>query len=392
MRGSPFPHGSDVMRDRIDKTRFTEKSVGSLLRWPFTPAVAQQARVRNTCILAVCFVAASLLTACSGEEDAKGGEEASQNSETETRMIEHSAGTSEIPADPQRVVTVHDQHGLLPLWSLGFRNIVGSVGAISEGQRYFRRMEANGYKPTDVEWISPYGEPDLEAIAALDPDLIVGVSTNDSIYDQLSGIAPTVLMNPWRDAPLSEIVRDYAELVGLEHKVEKLEAEYQENLEALKTAVNEPSEVVISLIGYGADGGAELGQFYTIGSDTHPVEAILREVGFARPAQQLAVDERTYYSVEHLRDHDGHLLLRMTYDQGASEDSEKHSQAIQGSPLWDQLTAVQLDQAIDLNGETMVGSGYDPYINASKLLRDIIENASTDSALSHLVVATPQNR
>ncbi len=341
---------------------------------------------------AAALAVAVLLTGCGNGDVSGTGEDEVKSREAETHSIHHHAGVTEIPADPKRVVTVHDQHGLLPLWSLGFRNIVGSVGALRDGEPFFRRMDAHGYQPEGVEWIGPWGEPDLEAIAALDPDLIVGVSTNESIYEQLSGIAPTVLMDPWRDAPLREIVMDYAELVGLEDEVDRLEGEYQEKLEALRMAVDEPGELVVSLIGYGAHGGAELGQFYAVGDDGHPVEAILRKTGFARPAQQLAVDERTYYSVERLREHDGHLLLRMTHDQGSSRDDERHSQAIKGSPLWQQLTAVQLGQAIDLNGEAMVGSGYDPYITAAEQLLEIIEKADTGGDLSHLVVATPEGR
>jgi iron-siderophore transport system substrate-binding protein len=353
--------------------------------------MADCAKARALLMPAACLVAAALLMGCGGGESNGTADETVKNGEAETRTVHHHGGTTKIPADPRRVVTVHDQHGLLPLWSLGFRDIVGSVGSTRDGERFFRRMESHGYSPSDVEWISPWGEPDLEAIAALNPDLIVGVATNEPIYEQLSGIAPTVLMNPWRDAPLREIVMDYARLVGLEDEADRLEAEYQEKLDALREAVDEPHELVISLIGYGAHGGAELGQFYAVGSDGHPVEAILRKIGFARPAEQLAVDERTYYSVERLRDHDGHLLLRMTHDQGSSSDDERHSQAIQGSPLWNQLTAVRLGQAIDLDGEAMVGGGYDPYITASERLLEIVEKADTSGDLSHMVVATPDD-
>lgn len=346
--------------------------------------------MRSACVvLFILAVAAFGFAGGSGEssEPTDGGE---QTESGQTRTIEHYGGrVTEVPVNPRRVVTVRDQHGIFPLWQLGFRNIVGSAGSIDEnGEPYFRRMEAHGFDPSGVEWVGRYGEPDLEAIAALNPDLIIGARTDEEIYDQLSSIAPTVLMDPWRDAPLREIMMDYAEVFGLEEAVDRLESQYEENLARLREAAGDPSEIVISLISTAASGGTEVGQFYAIGTASHTVEAVLREVGFARPAPQLAVDTRTYYSVERIREHDADLLLRMTSRQGADEEME-NTRAVKGSPLWDQLNAVQKGQAYDVNGEATVGGGYAPYITFTETLMGLLEGLDTSGDLSHVEIAIP---
>jgi len=57
---------------------------------------------------------------------------------------------------------------------------------------------------SDVAPVGTVPEPDLEAIAALKPDLILGTESRHSeLYEQLSAIAPTVFIasqaDPWRE-------------------------------------------------------------------------------------------------------------------------------------------------------------------------------------------------
>ena len=62
----------------------------------------------------------------------------------------------------------------------------------------------DGYTAEEVAFLKPiatigaWGEPDLEKIAALQPDLIVGTAdeVKDETYEQLSKLAPTALFAP----------------------------------------------------------------------------------------------------------------------------------------------------------------------------------------------------
>ena len=328
------------------------------------------------------LLGAAALGACGASEEAM----APTATTGGTRIFRNADGSEvEIPANPQRVVTLQDQNALLPLWELGFRNIVGSTGAVDEnGNPYFRRMAEHGFEPNGVEFVGSHNEPTMEVITQLNPDLIVGMPNHAEIYDLLSEIAPTVLIDR-SDGTLREVMLRYGELVGLEDEVERLEVEYQQGLTDLRTAAGDPSEIVISKIETAAGGGAAPGQFYI--SQSGVAERIMREVGFARPAPQLAVEERTFFSVEVLPQHDADLLIRIV--TGHSADEEENTQAVKGSPLWAQLNATQKGQAVDVSGGATFGTGYSPSMYFINTLIDLLEGLDTSGDLSSVEVAIP---
>ena len=151
------------------------------------------------------------LTACGGSED-EGSASAAETSSSSAGFpvrIENEFGTTEIPEEPQRVVTVgfNDQDFVLALGvtPVGERELLGDYDATT-------RPWAEELLP--AEDIPTVGgeEIDLEAVAALEPDLIVGVYSfmDQTVYDQLSGIAPTLAQTdeyadgatPWQEQTL----------------------------------------------------------------------------------------------------------------------------------------------------------------------------------------------
>ncbi|MEM8529528.1 MAG: ABC transporter substrate-binding protein [Chloroflexota bacterium] len=348
--------------------------------------LAERLITRRRFLIGAGALGLGVITGCGPEEEAA----APTATTVATRTFRNADGSDvEIPANPQRVVMLHDALGLLPLWELGFRDFAGSVGAFDgNGNPYFRGMAEQGFEPTDVEFISNYAEPDLESIAAVDPDLIVAFEWQTDLYDLLNEIAPTVLMVDPNTVTLQEGMLNFGRLVGFEEEVERLEAEYQQALADLREAAGDPSEIVISKIETAAGGGAELGQFYI--DAWGDSERILREVGFARPAPQLAIEnERAYYSVELLPEHDADLLMRITYSSSDPEAEEENTQAIKGSPLWAQLNAVQKGQAVDVNGDLIGGFGYSPNLTYINTLMDLLEGLDTSGDLSTVDITTP---
>lgn len=123
--------------------------------------------------------------------------------------IDHKYGRTEIVADPERVVTVgfNDQDFVLALGvtPVGVRQFQGGIDITD---RPWAQDELAG---TDLEVVGAE-ELDFEQIAALRPDLILGLYsglTQDN-YDTLSQIAPTVAQPgefidygvPWREQML----------------------------------------------------------------------------------------------------------------------------------------------------------------------------------------------
>jgi len=222
----------------------------------------------------------------------------------ETRTFEHWGGVTEIPLRPKRVVTLHDANALLPLLELGWKP-VGSTGSTREdGSREFRYTQ--GYDTSDVEFVGNYGEPDLEAIAALEPDLIVG-NEDELAYEQLSGIAPTVLLQAF-DRPMFEILRQFADLTDSLDRFETLMAEYEEAVASLREDLpRPPEEIVLSMVQFAFDG-----TFY-LGGNGDTVEAPVRDIGFARPAAQVDSGYIGDIPLERIREHDGDVILTASW-------------------------------------------------------------------------------
>jgi len=156
---------------------------------------------RRTAVLGSATALAALMTACSSgsaeTEDAAGGA-ASDAGGTDgaTRSVVHARGTAAVPQNPQRVVVLEPLE-LDTAVGLGVTPVGAAVaGNITTLPEYL-----------GVTGVAPVGtvpEPDLEAIAALAPDLVLGTETRHAkLYDQLASIAPTVFIAdhaaPWRE-------------------------------------------------------------------------------------------------------------------------------------------------------------------------------------------------
>jgi len=161
----------------------------------------------------------ALAPACGSDE--QGGDEAS----AETRTVRHSLGETEVPVSPQRIVSLANEIAD-SLIALG-RTPVGSLtiyGAAAE-------------EAEDVEIVGTGAEPNLEKIAALDPDLIVGFDWGaESNYEELSEIAPTVGF-PSDTLDWKDWLRRTAETLGAEEEAGEILRDYRERTERIRAEV-----------------------------------------------------------------------------------------------------------------------------------------------------------
>lgn len=139
-------------------------------------------------------------TACSG-----GGEDATEaaaNPLDEPVTIEHAFGETEIDAVPERVVTI----------DLQWTDIMLAMGVEPVGYTIDPTSTSEGGMPwqeisEEAEALSLTDGPPIEEIAALEPDLILGMHTiaDEETYTLLSEIAPTIAnptdleVAPWQD-------------------------------------------------------------------------------------------------------------------------------------------------------------------------------------------------
>lgn len=126
---------------------------------------------------------------CGGAGESAGG--GGETDSEEARVIEHKYGSTEVSGAARRVVTVGytDQDPVLAFGAtpVGVRDWFGDR---PNATWRWARDELGDAEPE----VLPAGELNFEQIAALSPDLIVGVSSGmtGDVYGTLSEIAPTV--------------------------------------------------------------------------------------------------------------------------------------------------------------------------------------------------------
>ncbi|OWP21155.1 iron ABC transporter substrate-binding protein [Microbacterium sp. AISO3] len=143
--------------------------------------------------VAISAAAALVFAGCAAQPSAA---DTSSEASVAPRAVEHARGVTEVPEQPQRVVTLEPLE-LDTAVSVGITPVGAAVASNVAGIPAY--LEVDGVEP-----VGTVPEPDLEAIAALKPDLILGTEARHSkLYDQLSAIAPTVFIatqaDPWRD-------------------------------------------------------------------------------------------------------------------------------------------------------------------------------------------------
>lgn len=302
----------------------------------------------------------------SRDEQDDGGQEADDGSVAgATFPFEHVAGTTEVPVDPQRIVTLQDQNALLPLLELGVRPIASAALDNGDGTHTFRRVENHDVE--GIEFIGPYGEPDLELIAAQQPDLIVGGEFDEPIYDQLSQIAPTVLIQIF-SRPLTDALEDFAVVVGEQETHAELLDDYEQAVADLTADLpRPPEEIVLSQIQFSEDG-----QFYIPSGQA--VGTVLDDVGFARPEPEVAAmadPDYDYSSFETLTDHDVDVMLTAEFSADGDGEGAEIEQARQ-QPVFQGLDVVERGEFHVFDGGEMVGSAFEKMTNFVDFLRETL--------------------
>ncbi len=299
------------------------------------------------------------LTACADDEDTSASSSGSASAAespsptasagTGTRTVTHAKGSTEVPADPQRIVTL-DSPILDAAIFLGVTPVGAVRTAVDTGLPEYLADRTEG-----VEIVGEIASPNFEAIAALDPDLILSSTLrDDAVYDKLSDIAPTVFAEgpgtAWRD--------DFLLIGDALNKAD----EARDALAAFDVRAAELGESLnlegssAAIVRFLADETRVYGPESFSGS-------VLEAVGLDAP--ELDYDEYAiaYLSPEEISRADADILFATTY----GEPGDTTRGAV--TPLWGRLRAVQNNCQFDVSDDTwMVGIGL---IGAEAILDDL---------------------
>ena len=174
------------------------------------------------------LAASGLLAACGDADPAP---------TARTRRVPTTHGPVDIPAQPRRVVAMHDQLVAYAIASLGFDRLVAIAGRDANDPAVAVRQFGDvpeGFE--GLEDVGTYSEPDVEAIARLDPDLIIGLPDEvDKLYAKLTRIAPTVVVGLEKGKRARfQRQRDLAAVVGVEPALDARLAEYASRLKTAR--------------------------------------------------------------------------------------------------------------------------------------------------------------
>lgn len=187
-------------------------------------------------VLLTAAIASSTMAAASSEPV--------ETASVETRIVEHELGTSEVPVDPQRIVVVDRRGSLAFLLELGFEP-VGALDAAWLFGEPFHPLTADAAEAAGVEPIDGTDGPNLEQIAALEPDLIIGnVRDMAETEDRLAEIAPTIGL-AWNFVdPLANAVT-IGEALDAADEAQALVERFDASMESAVAATEAPGTVSI---------------------------------------------------------------------------------------------------------------------------------------------------
>lgn len=308
-----------------------------------------------------------LIAAACGDDDDTTASENEPDAGTETaadeaaddaafpRTIEHAMGTTEIPTQPERVVVL-DTGELDSAMALGVVPVGAVQAPVEDG---FLDYLKDGLD--DTQLVGTISEVNLEAVAALRPDLILSSKTrHEDIYAELSAVAPTVFTEAvgvvWK-----ENLVVHAEALGLEDEAAELMADYDARTAELteRLTTERGSLPSISMVRF-LPGETRLYQKASF------IGTILDDVGLPRPASQDVDDFALEISTELISEADADIILTTHY--GPADATTKSE--ITGNAVWDSLGAVQRGDVHEVpDDHWMLGIG----IRAANLVLDDLD-------------------
>ncbi|HEY4553591.1 MAG TPA: iron-siderophore ABC transporter substrate-binding protein [Bacillaceae bacterium] len=278
----------------------------------------------------IAILSLTVLAACgnAGKEQNSNDAKGNENKENAGYSVKHAMGEAKLPAAPKRVVILTNE-GTEALLALGIK----PVGAVQSwvGDPWYEHISD---KMDGVEVVGTESQVNVEAIAKLKPDLIIGNKMRqENIYSQLEKIAPTVYAETLR-GDWKENFKLYAEAVHQEEKGQTVLNDFDKRISDVKEKLGDKLDTKVSLVRFMA------GDVRIYHKDTF-AGVILEQIGLARPESQDVDDfAEKNVSPERIPAMDGDVIFYFTYETGDGEAKALEEEWI-NNPLFKNLEAVK---------------------------------------------------
>lgn len=271
------------------------------------------------------------------------GESADNKVSENTVTITDVRGDVEIPAEPQRIVDLSGNSDILSI--LGYK-VVGTANSDAYDYTKFPSYLEEALSGAEILGYSMQDTMDVEAVMNLNPDLIVISTVQEKMYDALSEIAPTVMIQlealDWK-----EDVKAFAKVFNKEDEANKWLVTYEEKAKEAGDKVKAEYGEDTTYLSFLASGG----QFF-----------IFDGAGFG----SVLYDDMTLAKPEGMPEQSDISLPVVTYEGLASIKTDyifliatdEDLAQLEANSIWNSLPAVKEGKVVVLESSPYFNIGY----------------------------------
>ena len=285
-----------------------------------------------TCMTAMMFVG------CASNGTAN-EDKTTENTVTVTEV----RGDVEIPADQQRIVDLSGNSDILSI--LGY-DVVGTANSDAYDYTKFPSYLEETLKGAEILGYSMQDTMDVEAVMNLNPDLIVISTVQEKMYDALSEIAPTVMIQlealNWKDD-----VRALAKVFNKEDVANEWIANYENKAKEAGDKIKAEYGEDTTYLSFLASGG----QFFIFDGAGFG-DVLYNDMGLAKPA---GMPEQTDISLPVVT-YEGLAAIQSDYIFVIATDEDLAQ--LEANSIWNNLPAVKNGNVVVLESSPYFNQGY----------------------------------
>ena len=290
--------------------------------------------------LALACVTSVMLMGCG-----KTGNVAENVAKEDTMVVTDVRGEVEIPSNPKRIVDLSGNSDILSI--LGY-DVVGTANSDAYDYTKFPSYLEETLKGAEILGYSMQDTMDVEAVMNLNPDLIVISTVQEKMYDQLSEIAPTVMIQlealNWKDD-----VRNLAKVFGKEEVAEAWLTNYETKAKEAGDKIKAEYGEDTTYLSFLASGG----QFFVFDGAGFG-DVLYNDMGLAKPA---GMPEQTDISLPVVT-YEGLAAIQTDYIFLIATDEDLAQ--LESNAIWNSLPAVKEGKVVVLPSSPYFNQGYSP--------------------------------
>ena len=286
--------------------------------------------------IAATLFASMIFVGCTSKEDVK--EESNK-----TITITDVRGEVEIPESPERIVDLSGNSDILSI--LGYK-VAGTANSDAYDYTKFPSYLEETLSGAEILGYSMQDTMDVEAVMNLNPDLIVISTVQEKMYDQLSEIAPTVMIQlealNWK-----EDVKAFAKVFGKEDIANKWLADYEAKAKEAGEKIKAEYGEDTTYLSFLASGG----QFFVF--DGAGFGSVLYEdMGLKKPE---GMPEQSDISLPVVT-YEGLASIKADYIFVIATDEDLEQ--LESNAIWNNLPAVKEGKVVVLESSPYFNQGY----------------------------------